>query len=83
MLDTLAAHPLSDLDRNGVKRLEEYDFSLFAPEIVGSAIILEVPGSPGDPLHGDLSYYRNRLAVDLEYTIQRFDSSSRWVPAKS
>ncbi len=81
LLQTLAAHPLSDMNLNGFTLLQEYAFGLFAPEILDGPVMLAIPGSSGTQTNADLSYYRNRFAADLEFILQQYDPSSGWLPA--
>lgn len=80
LLHTLAAHPMSDMNLDGFNLLQEYAFGLLVPEITDGPVVFRIPGSSAVPPDCDLSYYRNRFAMDLEFTLQQQDPADGWIP---
>ncbi|MEX0332198.1 MAG: hypothetical protein AB3N64_12325 [Puniceicoccaceae bacterium] len=80
LLHTLGAHPLSDVNLDGFNLLQEYAFGLLVPEIQDGPVIIAVPGSSANPPDCNISYYRNRFAEDLVFTLHRHDPVNGWLP---
>ena len=81
LLHSLAADPFSDFDLNGFNLLQDYAFGRFVMGIADGPVLIELPASPGDATRCNVSYFRNRSAADLEFILQRRDSSGNWMPA--